>query len=385
MKPLTSINITGDFYINPERDERQYFTRGVLELFQDTDFNIVNLESPVSTKKAIRIDKSGPYLSITEKALNHLSALNVSAVTIANNHILDYGDEGLRNTLDCCAAKGIRCVGAGSTLEEARKPLILNGKGPSLAVINVTEHEWSVADGSKAGANPYDIPEIIHQIKQAKLQSDFVILIIHGGHERYHLPSPRMVSHYRFLAENGASVIIGHHTHCISGFEVHKNVPIFYSLGNFLFTLDTGLKSSRIGTVLNLSFAKDQRIDFNLVPVVQAEKSYELSIPSEEDRLNTESDIKLYNDIIADPEKLMHSWNDFVMSNLDHVTYVFSPINAIRSRWMRSGLRKLKLDKLFISKDHYMEMLNYVQCESLSDVTTAVMKKQLQKDENCDM
>lgn len=382
MKHRTSINITGDFYIKRGREDRHYFNRDVLDLFQDTDFNIVNLEGPLGTKEVFRIKKSGPHLSMSEKALDHLSALRVSAVTIANNHIMDYGQPGLINTLNSCNAKGIRCVGAGSTSEEARKPLIIQGDGTTLAVINVAEHEWSVAEGFHAGANPYDIPEIIKQIKQVRQQSDFVILIIHGGHERYHLPSPRMVSQYRFLAENGASVIIGHHTHCISGFEIYKNVPIFYSLGNFLFTMDSDVASSRIGAVLNLSFAKGQQIEFNLIPVVQAEKTYELSRISEYDRSQIESDIKIYNDIIADPLKLLSSWNEFISYNQDHIMYVFSPINAIRSGLLRSGLRKLKLDKLFISNSHYFEMLNYIQCESLSDVTIEVMKKQLFNDEN---
>lgn len=383
MKLRTSINIAGDFYINPSRADQQYFNRDILDLFQSTDFNIVNLESPVTRGGGYKIEKSGPYLSISEKALDHLCTLKVSAVTIANNHILDYGNSGLKNTLHSCDARGIQCVGAGETLEEARKPLILHGDGASLAIINVTEHEWSVSEGLKAGANPYDIPGIIHQIEQVKQQSDFVIMIIHGGQERYNLPSPRMVSQYRFLAEHGASVIIGHHTHCMSGYEVHKNVPIFYSLGNFLFTMDSDLKSSRIGAVLNLSFVKDQQIEFSLIPVVQAEKSYELSRISELERTDIESDIKKLNNIIADSERLLQSWDEFAQSYQDHVMYIFSPINLIRSRFLRSVLRKLKLDKLFMRKKHYMEMLNYIQCESLAELSVAALKKHLLKDENC--
>ena len=58
-------------------------------------------------------------------------------------------------------------------------------------------------------------------------------MIVHGGHECYNLPSPRMQKQYLFYADQGADIVVGHHTHCISGYEVYKGVPIYYSLGNF--------------------------------------------------------------------------------------------------------------------------------------------------------
>ena len=71
------------------------------------------------------------------------------------------------------------------------------------------------------GANPIDIIDNAAQIKKAKKECDFVIVIAHGGHEYYNLPSPRMQKLYRFFAENGADIVIGHHTHCVSGHAIH--------------------------------------------------------------------------------------------------------------------------------------------------------------------
>src|SRR5690554_8220427 len=92
-----------------------------------------------------------------------------------------------------------------------------------------------------------------NQIKEAKATHDKVIVIIHGGHEYYNLPSPRMQKQYRFYAEQGADIIISHHTHCISGKEVYKGVPIYYSLGNFLFTNTSSFEDWYIVIVLDLT------------------------------------------------------------------------------------------------------------------------------------
>ena len=87
--------------------------------------------------------------------------------------------------------------------------------------------------------NPVVIPlirsAVFYAIEEAKKKADFVVVIAHGGHEHYNLPSPRMKKWYRFFVDAGAHAVVGHHTHIISGYEVYKDAPIFYSLGNFCF------------------------------------------------------------------------------------------------------------------------------------------------------
>jgi len=165
----------------------------------------------------------------------YLKQLKVDAVTLANNHILDYGAKGLSDTFETLKQNKIDYVGAGNNLKEAAQPLTLEKDGQRIAILNFCENEWSIAEEDKPGANPMDIIENTNQIKAAKATHDKVICIIHGGHEYYHLPSPRMQKQYRFYVDNGADAIVGHHTHCVGGYEVYNDVPIIYSLGNFLF------------------------------------------------------------------------------------------------------------------------------------------------------
>src|SRR5690606_25591800 len=124
--------------------------------------------------------------------------LKVDLVTLANNHILDYNNEGVLDTVEFCKKNKLETVGAGSDLINASKTFYLNIKKRTIAIINFAENEWASASKNSAGANPMDIVDNVTQIKEAKSNSDFVFVIVHGGHEYYNLPSPRMKKQYRF-------------------------------------------------------------------------------------------------------------------------------------------------------------------------------------------
>jgi poly-gamma-glutamate capsule biosynthesis protein CapA/YwtB (metallophosphatase superfamily) len=169
----------------------------------------------------------------SDTIMPYLHQLKIDAVTMANNHILDYGYKGVKDTFKELVDHKIKYIGAGNDLTEARKPLSLHKDGMKIAILNFCENEWSIAEDDSPGANPMDIIDNTNQIREAKASHDKVIVIVHGGHEYYNLPSPRMQKQYRFYADQGADIVVGHHTHCISGNEVYKGVPIYYSLGNF--------------------------------------------------------------------------------------------------------------------------------------------------------
>src|SRR5690606_37754227 len=153
-----------------------------------------------------------------------------------NNHILDYNERGVFDTLAFCAENNIATVGAGKDKWNAREPYFLESRRGRIAILNIAENEWASSTNSSAGANGMDLLNNIKQIQEAKAVRQFVFVIVHGGHEYFNLPSPRMKEQYRFYIENGADLVVGHHTHCISGFELYRGRPIYYSLGNFLFT-----------------------------------------------------------------------------------------------------------------------------------------------------
>lgn len=375
MQQQLSINICGDFYIDPSLHEEPYFDNSIISLFNDADLNIINLESPVTENTSTGITKSGPHLHQTEGSLAQLKNLNTGLVTLANNHIMDYGPDGLQSTLIACKRNSIRTVGAGLSIEEAREPFTMETQGKKLAVLNFTEHEYSVASSLKPGANPFDIVECSHQIIAAKQNHEFVIVIIHGGHEHYSLPSPRMVAQYRFLAEMGASVIVGHHTHCMSGFEIYNHVPIFYSLGNFFFTREFESDSANLGLVLNLKLTESGNLTWDLVPIRKQNARHLLSRLTGDESEIVLGKIKNYNSIITDQSLLIKNWNTFIDQNINETLFVFSPINMIRNKKIKRALKKIGIGRLFINKSHYNKMFSYMNCESLLDVSLSSIQK----------
>src|SRR5690606_5760342 len=201
------------------------------DIFLSTDYNIVNLEAPI-TESGTRILKTGPHLKgHLESTIELLSTLQIDLVTLANNHILDYDEKGVLDTLAICKDHGFSTVGAGKNKNEAASIFYLDSQEGEIAIINIAENEWASATEKSAGANGMDLIDNAKHIQEAKGKSDHVIVIVHGGHEYYNLPSPRMQKQYRFYIDNGADIVIGHHTHCVNGDEEYKGKQIYYSLG----------------------------------------------------------------------------------------------------------------------------------------------------------
>jgi poly-gamma-glutamate synthesis protein (capsule biosynthesis protein) len=381
MKPReVTLNICGDFYLGTTSYEENYLSKDILDIFQNSDLNILNLECPITKEiKENKIIKTGPYLNGSSNTFSILKRLKTNLVTLANNHIMDYNASGLKDTISGCKENSINCVGAGMSLEEAKKPYTLEKKNIKIAILNFTENEWSCAQKNKPGANPLNPIENVKQIRKVREKSDFVIVIIHGGHEYYHLPSPRMLNQYRFYAENGASIIIGHHSHCISGYEVHKGIPIFYGLGNFLFTMKSNYESWFTGLLLQLKIDENLKINWELFPVRQNKDTYSLKLLEDGEKQNVLTDFKNYSIIIADESLLSKNWDNFVHKKANEILDIFNPIHFINNRYVKGAIRKLGLSRFFIRKNHYQEILNHIRCESHSDLSKSIIAKFLEK------
>jgi len=379
MKNCVSINICGDFFLNTLSPDENYFSEEIIEIFKNSELNIVNLECPVARNKINKINKTGPHISASPYTFNYLKQIHTTVVTLATNHLMDFGTDGLLNTLLLCKENSIASVGAGISLKEANDPYFFDSGALKISVLNFTENEWSVAREGKSGANPFNIVENVRQIRNAREISDFVIVVIHGGNEYYHLPNPRMVSNYRFFAECGASVIIGHHPHCISGYEVYKGVPVFYSLGNFLFTMKSARDPWYTGVVLKLIINKNKSLNWELIPVKQCRDSFKLTLPDGFEKQNIQNDIERYSAIIADDILLKKSWEDFVNEKFEEKIDFFSPVQLLTNRYLIKIFQKTGLNRLFRTKKHFAQILNHIRCESLHELSKSIITKYLEK------
>lgn len=370
------IIIGGDFCVNPSYSSANLFSKEVIRLFGQSDINIINLECPVIEEgNKDKIIKTGPHLSTNYEIFEQLKRINIHTVTLANNHILDFGPKGLASTIKGCIQNNILTVGAGENMEAAATPTIIEQNGLRIALVNFCEHEFSIATTKTAGANPLDIIDNLKVIQSARRMADFVLVIVHGGHEFYNLPSPRMVKQYRFFAENGADAVIGHHPHCMSGYEIHNNKPIFYSLGNMIFTMKCDQKGWYNGLLVKLKLKKGTPLTWELLPVQQSTKNFHLSISGKEDHEKAWNEINSYSEIISDKDKLNQNWILFARRMESQILNDFSPVNIIPGRYLKAMVRRSGINKFIFHKRYLIPILNSIECESLKDLSNFVLKQ----------
>ena len=204
------------------------------EKLQNVDFTIFNLEVHL-TDKSTPIAKCGPNLIAPTSTIKGLQAINPHFFTLANNHILDQGKQGLDSTIKTLEQAKIAYAGVGKNLEEARKPYIVQLNEIKVGIYCCAEHEFTIAMENKAGANPFDPLESLDDVEKLKEQCDYVIVLYHGGKEHYRYPSPYLQKVCRKLVDKGADLVVCQHSHCIGAEEDWKSGKIIYGQGNFLF------------------------------------------------------------------------------------------------------------------------------------------------------
>lgn len=224
----------------------RYPFAAVAPLLEGSDLRAGNLELPL-TERGIRARKDYTFRAppaVTEG----LVAAGFDLLTLANNHTLDYGPEGLLDTLTALERAGIARPGAGTNAAEAHEPAILTANGLRLAVLSYVNTPndgrtgW-VAESMKAGEGSPGVAwgtaeAIRRDVAAARNRADLVIVALHAGSE--YLAAPNAVQQELAYAavDAGAALVLGAHPHVLQGIEVYKGAPIVYSLGNFVFDVD---------------------------------------------------------------------------------------------------------------------------------------------------
>lgn len=215
-------------------DIKEILDEGLLNILHSSDFRIFNLEVPlINVYKPIK--KHGPNLIAPSDSINAIEKLKPSVLCLANNHILDQGEQGLFSTTEILKEKEIFYIGAGKDILEASKPIILNNGNEKIGIYACAEHEFSIATEATAGANPFDPLNSFDHIAQLRSQCDYLIVLYHGGKEHYRYPSPYLQKVCRKMVDKGADLIVCQHSHCIGCEENYKGSKIIYGQGNFIF------------------------------------------------------------------------------------------------------------------------------------------------------
>ena len=266
------ISLADNWEVMPWYDRRGKGVNGilsdeVLKIMRESDFMVANSEFTVSNRGTKTPGKYYTFRAKPER-LSIYGDMGVDLVTLANNHVYDFGPTAFNDMLESFEAIKMPYVGAGRNLTDAKKPYYLTlPNGYRVAFVNATRAEkWGIdTPGATATTGGvllcYNTAEFIDTIKTAKANADYVIAIIHWGTEESHRLEQVQKTTAKDYLNAGADIIVGGHAHTLQGIDYNSGKPIVYNLGDFIFndeTEDTG--------ILQIKFLAEGGVKFYFLP-----------------------------------------------------------------------------------------------------------------------
>ena len=372
MKILIAGDYCDRYRVSEAIKNGQYGTMfdNVKSIIERADYSIVNFEFPIIFDVAKPIAKIGPVLGGQKSSVEAIKYAGFKCCTLANNHILDQGAICGLMTKNYITEVGLDVVGLGDNEETASSTLYKRLNGSTIAIINCCEHEFSVATKSSSGAYGINPVRQFYSIQEAKKHADYVLVIVHGGHELYNLPSIRMKETYRFFIDVGADVVVNHHQHVFSGYEVYKGKPIFYGLGNFLFDCPGKQCDWNEGYIVIL---ETEDSSFSIVPFKQCIETPSVQLLNKEEEASFNNKISNLNCKILDDNYLRDNLSAFAKKYSKDMKAKLSPYNNtyIQELSIRGYLPS------FVSKKRILDVLNYIECEAHRDIFVESLKYNL--------
>lgn len=224
-------------------DIRKCLSEDLYKVMTEADIFMVNNEFTYTTRGEPLVEKAFTFRSNPDNA-RILKDMGVDVVSLANNHAYDYGEISLLDTLETMEKEEMPYVGAGRNLKEAGKPVYFICNDIKIAILSATQVERLDNPDTKGATENSpgvfrcwgsQLDGLLENIKEAKANSDFVVVYIHWGTENTDELDWAQTYQAPLIAEAGADVIIGGHTHCLQGIDVVNSVPVIYSVGNFWF------------------------------------------------------------------------------------------------------------------------------------------------------
>lgn len=261
-------------------------SEALLGIMQGVDILTVNNEFPFTNRGMPTPDKTFTFRADTD-TVSYLHDMGVDVAVLANNHIYDFGEEGLLDTLDTLSGAGIAMVGAGRNLEEASAPVYFIVNDIKIAVVAATQIErLENPDTKGAGENSAGVfrclnpDRLCETVAKAKENSDFVVVYIHWGTENQEEIDWAQLDQAPKIAKAGADLIIGDHPHCLQEITYFDETPVIYSMGNFWFnsrTIDTGM--------VQVTLDQEGLKSFQFVPAIQSDSRVDLAYGEDKERI----------------------------------------------------------------------------------------------------
>lgn len=207
-------------------------------LIAEADLSIVNLECAIAGDEPVF--KDGPNLKGTPESPAALKQAGFDIATLGNNHTMDYGPEGLAQTIALCQQAGLQPVGAGMNLDQAMQPVFAELAGKRVGILSVCDREEGDAEWNRCGVAPAFDQFLLDRVRAMRAECDWSLVIMHGGKEYVPVPPPYWYERVLAVAGTGVDAVVCHHPHVIQGMTyadraVGLPVPVIFSTGNFIF------------------------------------------------------------------------------------------------------------------------------------------------------
>ena len=267
-----TLNFFGDWAPSSGRSEiglehaMNYLPETLSNYLSRSDINVLNLETTIA-QDAIVSGGTSRLFREPPCALEFLKHHNFSLASLANNHVMDYLEVGLKETLDHLNTLSVGHAGAGFNRDEIYQPYRFEKNTSKISILCVSDGEGGNEKFNK-GVGTADVTSfrVIDQIRASKAEGYFTVVFVHAGIEFLPYPAPFIQDIYRNFADQGADLVIGHHPHIVQGMEFYSGVPIFYSVGHFDLYRKSGRADERLGLMVSLGLLDSRISRINLLP-----------------------------------------------------------------------------------------------------------------------
>ncbi|MDF2608851.1 MAG: hypothetical protein K0R92_325 [Lachnospiraceae bacterium] len=261
----------GDIYMS-DSITRNYDTKGIqgvlsedlLREIKQADIAMVNQEFAFSTRGTPMNDKQFTF-RIDPKYVQMFQDMQIDIVTLANNHVLDFGQDALLDTFAALENGNLKYVGAGRNSTEAKKTEYFEVDDKTIAILGASRVipvvSWNAGENTPGLLTTYDASLLVEEIMAANESSDYVIVYVHWGIEKNTYPEEYQRNLAKQYIDAGADLVVGSHPHVLQGIEYYNGKPIVYSLGNFIF-----YNTINQTALLKVSIGQDNDVKLELLP-----------------------------------------------------------------------------------------------------------------------
>lgn len=339
------------------KGNNELFSKELLTYCENSDIVLLNLEKPL-TDSETPLGRCAPDYCAPTDTINGIMLLRPTAVTLANNHIMDQCEQGLDSTITVLNQHHIKYVGAGKSTKQARLPLIINQSGIKVGIYACCEKEFSVATDTKPGANGFDPLISFDDIAELRSQCDHLIVLYHGGMQDYPYPTPYQQRICRKMCEKGADLVVCQHSHIIGCEEKYADGRIVYGQGNFILD-QTYLESWHSGLMIQEILDGDHS-NTDYIPVAMAGGKVSLHQKPEE----ILAAFNRRSEEIIEKEIVENNFKSLCKDKLPGYLIKVSGKNRLTYRIIRRLRAEKAYSKLIYSEDSRNLLLDYLNCDS---------------------